>query len=290
MIRKNLKRRRGESILQKILVGLGLTILSLYVLLPLVNMLFASIKPLEEIQITGKGLIPSRFDFGTYVRMWQTVALLKYIKNSFIIIGISTFLSVLVSIFSGYALQRFVFKGKRLFGNFLIFAQMFPLFMILLPMYLLFVLIQQITPLRLVGTYTGVIITYLTFALPFSIWLMKGFFDTIPRELEEAAFIDGCGYFGTIFRIIVPVSIPGVIAVGTYSFLLGWQEVLFASVLTNEDTRTVAVGLANFSTTTSTYWNELMAASVTVTIPLVVIFLLMQKYLIAGLTAGSVKG
>jgi multiple sugar transport system permease protein len=156
--------------------------------------------------------------------------------------------------------------------------------------YLLFVAIRKYLGFPLVGTYQGVILTYMTFALPFSIWMMRGFFETIPRELEEAAYIDGCGVVRALFTIIVPVSIPGIISVALYSFLLGWEEVLFASVLTNKATRTVAVGLRNFSSTTSTYWNEMMAAAVAVTIPIVIIFLFLQRYFIRGLTAGSVKG
>ncbi|MEK3884966.1 carbohydrate ABC transporter permease [Paenibacillus sp. PL2-23] len=210
--------------------------------------------------------------------------------NSFTIILTSTFLSVIVSIFAGYTLQRFVFRGKRLFGNFLITAQMFPGVLFLLPIYLMFIFLQTNFGIQLVGTHVGVILTYMTFALPFSIWMMKSYFESIPRELEEAAHIDGCSQIGIIFRIIIPVSLPGVIAVVIYSFLLGWEEVLFASILTDSETRTIAVGLRNYASTTSTYWNEMMAAAVTVTLPVVVIFLLLQKYLISGLTEGGVKG
>ena len=282
--------RKRTSLIEQLFFWGGLLGLSVYVLLPIGNMILASIKPLEEIQVTGANFLPSRYDLGTYVRMWKTVPLLGYIKNSFIIIGIATMLSVLISIFAGYVLQRFVFPGKKSFGNYLITAQMLPNFLLLLPIYLLFVAVRKYLGFPLVGTYQGVILTYMTFALPFSIWMMRGFFETIPRELEEAAYIDGCGVVRALFTIIVPVSVPGIISVALYSFLLGWEEVLFASVLTNKATRTVAVGLRNYSSTTSTYWNEMMAAAVAVTVPIVIMFLVLQRYFIKGLTAGSVKG
>lgn len=172
----------------------------------------------------------------------------------------------------------------------LILAQMLPGILFLIPLYLLFSLMRTGLGLQLVGTHFGVVITYLTFSLPFSIWMMKSYFSAIPIELEEAALIDGCGYVKTLFRIVLPVATPGVIAVGIYSFLVGWEEVLFASVLTNEATRTISVGLRNYASAQVVYWNEMMAAALTVTVPVVIIFLFLQRYLVMGLMAGSVKG
>lgn len=275
---------------EKLLPTFIIVILSVYVILPLLNMIVASVKPLNEIQISKGGLWPSRFDFGTYVRMWSTVPLSKYILNSTIIVTISTAISIVVSVFAGYALDRFRFRGRKFFGHFLVSAQTMPNFLILLPLYLIYVFIRATFRIPMVGTYQGIIITYLAFTLPFSIWMMKGFFETIPRELEEAAFIDGCGYLTSIRKIILPLTVPGVTAVSIYAFLLGWQEVLFASALTDQSTRTISVGLRNYASTTSTYWNEMMAASVTVTIPIVAIFIFLQRYFISGLTAGGVKG
>ncbi len=289
-----MKKRKAKALSDllwgKILPWIVLAGLSVYVILPLLNMIIASVKPLSEIQVSSGGLLPSRFDFGTYVRMWDTVPLLHYIINSLIIVSISTAISIVISVFAGYALDRFRFRGRRLFGHFLVSAQTMPNFLILLPLYLIYVFIRAVLRVPMVGTYQGVIITYLAFTLPFSIWMMKGFFETIPKELEEAAFIDGCGYIAAIRKIILPLTLPGVTAVAIYGFLLGWQEVLFASALTDSSTRTIAVGLRNYASTTSTYWNEMMAASVTVTIPIVLLFIFLQRYFISGLTAGGVKG
>jgi multiple sugar transport system permease protein len=278
------------SIPGRIFFWFSILILCTYVLLPLINMMAASVKPLEEIQVITDSFIPKRWDFGTYSRMWRTVPLLHYIGNTFIIVGLSTLFSIGVSIFAGYAMQRFRFRGRRAFGNMLILAQMLPGILFLLPLYLMFNVLRTRFHIQLVGTHIGIVITYMTFSLPFSVWMMKSYFGAIPVELEEAAFIDGCGYFKTLFRVVLPVAVPGIIAVGIYSFLVGWEEILFASVLTNSATRTLSVGLRNYASAQVVYWNEMMAAALCVTVPVVLIFLILQKYLVIGLTAGSVKG
>lgn len=284
-----MKKKTVQKIAYRFFFVLSLLILSTYVLLPIINMAIASVKPLQSIQITGASLLPDTYDFGTYSRMWKTVPLIKYIKNTMIVVTMSTVLSVLVSVFAGYVLQRFKFRGRTIFGNMLIFAQMMPGILFLLPLYLLFNLILQTTGIKLTGTYLGLIITYMTFSLPFSIWMMRSYYQAIPVELEEAAFIDGCGYIGTLFRIVLPVAKPGVIAVIIYSFLVGWEEIMFASVLTNDSTMTISVGLRNYASAQVVYWNEMMAAALTVTVPVVIAFLFLQKYLVQGLTAGGVK-
>lgn len=279
-----------KKILFQVFFVLSLLILSTYVLLPIINMVIASVKPLEEIQIIQDSIFPKKFDFGTYSRMWKTVPLMKYITNTVIVVSMATLFSVIVAVFSGYILQRFKFRGKKAFGNTLIFAQMLPGILLLLPLYLLYNLIFNATGIKLVGTYLGLVITYMTFSLPFSIWMMSSFYQSIPIELEEAAFIDGCGYIRTLVSIVLPVARPGVIAVVIYSFLVGWEEIMFASVFTGSATRTISVGLRNYASAQVVYWNEMMAAALTVTIPVVIAFLFLQKYLVQGLTAGSVKG
>ena len=278
-----------KRLLWKIFMIFSLIFLTIYVLAPLFTMITTSIKPLENIQIIEKSLIPDKYDLETYKRMWKTVPLLEYIINSLIVVGISTLLSVFVAIIVGYVMNRFTFIGKKLFGNMLIFAQLLPGILFLLPLYLLFTLVNRQIGLKLVGTYKGLIITYMTFALPFSIWMMKEYFHSVPKELEEAAYIDGCGYLRTLFRIVYPIARPGVIAVTIYSFFVGWEEIMFASVLTNAETRTISVGLRTYAAAEIVFWNEMMAAAVTVTLPVIIIFLFLQKYLVQGLTAGCVK-
>lgn len=278
------------KILYKIFFVFSLIVLSTYVLLPLVNMALASVKPLEDIQIISDSFIPKKFDFGTYSRMWKTVPLLKYIKNTLIVVGISTLLSVTISVFVGYVLNRFKFRGQKIFGNALIFAQMLPGILLLLPLYMLYMVITDKTGIQLAGTYQGLIITYMTFSLPFSIWMMRSYYQSIPVEMDEAAYIDGCGQLRTLIQIILPVARPGVIGVTIYSFMVGWEEIMFASVLTSDETQTISVGLRNYQSAQIVYWNEMLAAAMTVTVPVVILFMFFQKYLVQGLTAGSVKG
>jgi multiple sugar transport system permease protein len=168
-------------------------------------------------------------------------------------------------------------------------TQMFPGILFLLPLFLIFVSIGNATGITLLGSRTGLIITYLTFSLPFSIWLLVGYFDSIPRGLDEAAWVDGCGPLRALFRVVIPAAIPGIVTVAIYAFMTAWGEVLFASVMTNDTTRTLAVGLRDYSTQNDVYWNQIMAASIVVSIPVVAGFLLMQRFLVTGLTAGSVK-
>jgi multiple sugar transport system permease protein len=168
-------------------------------------------------------------------------------------------------------------------------TQMFPGILFLLPLFLIFVSIGNATGFALLGSRTGLVITYLTFSLPFSIWLLVGYFDSIPHSLDEAARVDGCGPLLALLRVVIPAAIPGIITVAIYAFMTAWSEVLFASVMTNDTTRTLAVGLRDYSTQTDIYWNQIMAASIVVSIPVVAGFLLMQRFLVAGLTAGAVK-
>ena len=191
--------------------------------------------------------------------------------------------------FAAYAVSRYRFRGRRVFTLVVLSTQMFPGILFLLPLFLIFVSIGNATGIALIGSRTGLVITYLTFSLPFSIWLLVGYFDSIPRGLDEAAWVDGCGPLRALFRVVIPAAIPGIITVAIYAFMTAWGEVLFASVMTNDTTRTLAVGLRDYSTQNDVYWNQIMAASIVVSIPVVAGFLLMQRFLVTGLTAGSVK-
>ena len=168
-------------------------------------------------------------------------------------------------------------------------TQMFPGVLFLLPLFMIFVNIKSTFGIQLVGTRSGLVLMYLTFSLPFSIWMLSGYFNGIPRELDDAAKVDGCTPLGALFRVILPAARPGVVAVAIYSFMTAWGEVLFASVMTTDANRTLAVGLRLYSTQTAVYWNQIMAASLAVSVPVVIVFLLLQRSFVAGLTAGAVK-
>ena len=265
-----------------------LTVLTIFALLPLYVMVSSSLKPLQDVSGTFRW-IPSPITFSSYIQMWQTVPLAQYFVNSLIVCTCAAALSVLVATFAAYAVSRYRFRGRRLFTLVVLSTQMFPGILFLLPLFLIFVSIGNATGITLLGSRTGLIITYLTFSLPFSIWLLVGYFDSIPRGLDEAAWVDGCGPLRALFRVVIPAAIPGIITVAIYAFMTAWGEVLFASVMTNDTTRTLAVGLRDYSTQNDVYWNQIMAASIVVSIPVVAGFLLMQRFLVTGLTAGSVK-
>jgi len=266
----------------------GLAFLSLVVVVPLYVVLTTSIKPLADVQ----GLftwIPSRVTLEPYVQIWQTVPLATYFKNSLIVTISATVLSVAMAVLAAYSLARLRFKGQRSFSLVVLSTQMFPGILFLLPLFLIFVQIQRTVGVQLTGSYLGLIITYMTFSLPFSIWMLTGYFASIPKELEEASMIDGTGRLGALFRVIIPVAKPGIIAVAVYAFITAWGEVLFASVLTSKDTRTLSIGLRAYASQQDVYWNQLMAASVVVSLPVLIGFMLVQKHLITGLSSGAVK-
>ncbi|MBD8585070.1 carbohydrate ABC transporter permease [Frigoribacterium sp. ACAM 257] len=272
----------------KIFRFFGLAFLSLVVIVPLYVVLTTSIKPLADVQ----GLftwIPSRVTLEPYVQIWQTVPLASYFKNSLIVTISATILSVAMAVLAAYALARLRFKGQRSFSLVVLSTQMFPGILFLLPLFLIFVQIQRTVGVQLTGSYLGLIITYMTFSLPFSIWMLTGYFASIPKELEEASMIDGTGRLGALFRVIIPVAKPGIIAVAVYAFITAWGEVLFASVLTSKDTRTLSIGLRAYASQQDVYWNQLMAASVVVSLPVLIGFMLVQKHLITGLSSGAVK-
>jgi multiple sugar transport system permease protein len=265
-----------------------LTLLTVFAVVPVYAMLTSSLKPLAD--VTGKfRWFPSELTLRPYVDIWHTVPLGRYFLNSVIVASAATGLSVVIAIFAAYAVSRYRFRGRRLFTVTVLSTQMFPGILFLLPLFLIFVNIGNATGIALYGSRGGLILTYLTFSLPFSIWMLAGYFESIPRGLDEAALVDGCGPLGALFRVIVPAAVPGIVAVAIYAFMTAWSEVLFASVMTNDTTRTLAVGLRGYSTQNDVYWNQVMAASLVVSVPVVAGFLLLQRYLVAGLTAGAVK-
>ncbi|MEV6653773.1 carbohydrate ABC transporter permease [Streptomyces sp. NPDC051219] len=265
-----------------------LSLLAGFVLLPVYVMASSSLKPLQDVSGEFRW-IPSGLTFRPYLDIWETVPLARYFLNSLLVAGAATVCSVTVAVFAAYAVSRYRFRGKRVFTVTVLSTQMFPGILFLLPLFLIFVNIGNTTGVALYGSRGGLILTYLTFSLPFSIWMLIGYFDSVPRELDEAAMVDGCGPLGALFRVVVPAAIPGIVAVAVYAFMTAWGEVLFASVMTNDTTRTLAVGLQGYATQNDIYWNQVMAASLVVSVPVVAGFLLLQRYLVAGLTAGAVK-
>jgi multiple sugar transport system permease protein len=265
-----------------------LSLLALFTLAPIYVMVTSALKPLRDVQGEFRWW-PSTFSLRPFVDIWHTVPLAQYFTNSLIVSGAATVCSVTVAIFAAYAVSRYRFRGRRLFTIAVLSTQMFPGILFLLPLFLIFVNVGNLTGLELYGSRTGLILTYLTFSLPFSIWMLVGYFDGIPQGLDESAQVDGAGPVRTLFRIILPAALPGVVAVAVYAFMTAWGEVLFASVMTDETSRTLPIGLQGYSTEHDVYWNQVMAASLVVSAPVVAGFLALQRHFVAGLTAGAVK-
>ena len=273
----------------KILRVVGLAFFTLITLFPLYTVLISSIKPLADVRSAFRW-VPSRITFAPYADIWSTIPLARYFLNSVLISLGATAISVFVAILAAYAISRYRFSGRGVFSLIVLSTQMFPGILFLLPLFVIYVNLERALGIQLYGSYAGLIITYLTFALPFSIWMLVGYFDSIPRELEQAAMVDGTTALGALFRVLVPVSMPGIVAVAIFAFMTAWGEVLFASVLTDDATRTLAVGLRNYAIQSNVYWNQLMAAAIVVSIPVVAGFLALQRYLVQGIAAGGVKG
>jgi multiple sugar transport system permease protein len=268
--------------------AIGLVGLSLFALIPVWVMVTSALKPLADVQDRFTWF-PSHLSTKPFVEMWKTIPLADYFVNSVVVSTIASVASVFVALFAAYALSRYRFRGRQTFSVVVLSTQMFPGILFLLPLYVIFVNLGNTTGIQLYGSRTGLIITYMTFTLPFAIWMLTGYLDSVPRDLDEAAKVDGCGPVGAFIRVVIPAAMPGIIAVLIYAFMTAWGEVLFASVLTNGSTRTLAVGLQGYATQNNVYWNQIMAAALTVSVPVVVGFLVLQRYLVAGMTAGSVK-
>jgi multiple sugar transport system permease protein len=262
-----------------------LTVLAAIVLLPFYWMVVSSFRSPQALFSSKPSLWLSEPVLVHYAHVLHRTPFVIQFENSAIVALCTTLACILAGSFAGYSFSRFRFKGKLVISVIIFLAMMFPATVVLIPMFLVF------RTFKLLNTYGGLIIAYATFALPFCTWMMKGFFDSIPVELEEAAIVDGCSRAGAMFRIALPLAAPGVAATAMFGFLLAWNEYLFALTLTtSENMRTLPVGLTLFSGEYYTNYGALMAASLMVCVPVLVFFLYTNKYMIQGLTAGAVKG
>ena len=225
-----------------------------------------------------------------YVDMWRNVDFGLYLRNSFLICGLSMIFAMVFATLAAYAMSRFDFPGVNLMSVAILATQMVPQILFLIPTYSNFVKVTEMTGFPIKGTFYGMIFVYSAFYIPFSIWILRGFFAAIPLELEEAARIDGCSPIQVFWYVVLPLVIPGIIATGVYTFLTAWDELMFAWVLTSADTMTIPVGIRNFVGNYQNRFDLIMAAATVATLPVMILFFMLQKYIVKGLTAGAVKG
>ena len=241
--------------------------------------------PEREIFRIPPAWLPPELTGQAYAQILGTAAHLRVFANSYVVALAVTAVSLLLATLAAYSFSRFDFRGSRSIQFFIVATQMVPPVSLIIPYFIL------ITTLQLYNTYAALVLTYTAFVLPFATLMLLSYFNTIPRDLEEAAMVDGCGQLGALVRIVLPIVRPGLVATGVYGFLLAWNEYLFAVTLTRSpDMRLVPVALASLAGEHAYQWNVLMAFSVLACLPLFVGFLCFERYLIAGLTLGAVKG
>ena len=236
---------------------------------------------------------PKQLTFANYRQIWSTVPLGRGLANSLLVAGAVAVSCALVGVFSAYVLVRYAFRGRRTVLRALLGMQSIPGTLLLLPVFVLFATIGNTLGVATIGTRWSLFVTYLTFGLPFATWIMVTYLRGLPGELMEAARIDGAGTWQILTRIVIPLSWPGLVVAAIFSFLLGWNDVLFASVMTNVDTRTAAVVLQVFGTSQEggaiPPYGQAMAAALVCALPVVTLYLAFQRYIVGGLTAGGVK-
>ena len=276
---------KNIKIILRILTHLVLVIFTLIAIYPVLQVVTISLRPSDKLLSTSLEIIPQNATLKSYVSLFTDQPFLLWVRNSALISLTVTLTGVALAAMSGYAFSRFNFIGKKIGLLGLLVTQMFPATMLLLPLYLMLIY------LGLINSYLVIIITYSATALPFCIWTMKGYYDTIPVSLEEAARIDGCNQFQAFYKVILPLASPALVITGLFSFMTAWSEyIVAAQILQDTQLWTLPLGLKSFEANMSTEWGLYGAASLIVMIPVVVLFIILSKWLVSGLTLGSVKG
>jgi multiple sugar transport system permease protein len=272
--------------------NLGLNALTYLVLLvmlaPVIWLVLSSLQPNGNLANGDYDLLHPTVD--AFGEMWRNIDFERDLANSIVICTGAAALATAFASSAGYALARFRFRGDRAYGLTVIGTQLIPGSLFLLPVFLGFVWLKQNTPIALLDTHVGMILVYTAFFTPLAIYFMRAFFQAIPRELEEAALVDGCTRFGAFVRVVIPNAAPGLLATFVYAFLFAWDELLFATALTEQTSETIPIGIRNFIGNYNEEYDQLMAAGVVSTIPVLVAFFATQRWLVKGLTAGAVKG
>lgn len=278
MISKNKKLRRA-------ILYLCAFIVCIVVLYPAFVMAITSLKSTSEMYSSDMTILPKEWQWSNLWKVWSVAPLLKYFRNSVIVAFGATFLSLLCGIPAAYALVRLDFKWKPIYFAAIVISQMFT------PVVLLVGIYRTMTDLNLTNSLLGLILVNAAFNQAFTVWLLRGTFQAIPFEMEEAAHVDGCTRFQSLYRVLLPQAAPGMVTVLIYVFIEVWNEYSIAlTLITTDVIKPISVGISAFSSYTTIEWQYLFAASLYATIPVVILFVLVEKHLVTGLTAGGVKG
>jgi ABC-type glycerol-3-phosphate transport system permease component len=268
------------------LLSYTLLILALFItLFPILWIVLTSLKTTQETMVYPPKLLPSKIQLDAYVAVIREKNFPLYFKNSAIVSLSATLACMFFATLAGYGFSRFKFPGSKAIFLFILMATMFPAVLMIVPYFLM------LRTIGLLNTYIAYVLAYTSFSLPFATWMMRGFFESIPKEIDESGLVDGCTWFTTFRRLCLPLAGPGMASTAIYSFLLSWNQYLFALTLTTKQEKyMLPVGIANLVGEYWVDWSVLMAASVLAMIPVIIFNIFMEKYLVRGMTAGAVKG
>lgn len=270
--------------LVKLLIIVGLVVGALYAGFPILWMFVCSFKPNTEIFAYPPTFISETFSFDAYAAIFSDPTKIRFFINSYVISLAVTALTLVVAVLAAYSFSRYEFRFKKVLNMLIISVQAVPPITLLIPYFGL------IVTLGLYNTYWALILTYLVFTLPYAILMLTGYFNTLPKELDEAVMIDGGSHFKALWKVLVPISVPALVSVGMYTFMQAWNEYLFALTLTKTvDMRTVPIGIQQLMGQHAYAWNEMMAMSILGCLPVLILFLFFQRYFIGGMTSGAVK-
>jgi len=275
---------RGDSPMKIIGIYVILLVFCAITLYPLLNVLSVALRPGNQLFSTSLAIIPEGATLDNFRRAIGETDLLLWLKNSLIISTCTAIFGVVLSATAAYSFSRFTFWGRKSGMMVFLITQMFPAPMLLLPMYILLVRLQ------LVNSFFGLLIPYTATAVPFCVWMLKGYFDTIPKSLEESAYIDGCNVWQSMYKIVLPLSTPALAISALFSFMSAWSEFVIARViLTSADKLTLPVGLIQLQGSFSAEWGVYSASALITSLPVIILFISLSKFLVGGLTVGGVK-
>ncbi len=279
-----MRKIKSLSSRQLAIYGCALVLL-IFAAFPFFWMISTAFKPLREIFAYPPYFFPKDSTLANFVRLFEQTRFLTYFKNSVIVSTSAVVVTMIIATAGAYSLTRFRYYGRERIASLILFTYMFAPIMIIIPFY---VLIRKI---GIANTHFALIMAYTAFCLPFNIWLLKAFFQSIPIVLEEAALTDGAGRIQAIIHVVFPLALPGIIATGIFTFILAWNDYIFVRILiTSDELKTLSVGIADLYNATVIDWGMIMSGGMMITIPVLVFFTFIQRNLIAGWGAGAVKG
>ena len=277
--------KRSSHFIQRVVLYLSIASVCATVLFPVYWMLLTSLRPTRFTMSYPPAFLPEEIRWAAYAELFQTIPIALWLRNTAVVSAGTTLVCVVCSVLGAYALSSFSWRGRSLFGAALLGTQMLPEALLVIPIFIIF------RRVGLIDTLQSLVVTDAAFAIPVGVWILKGFFDTIPFEVREAALVDGCTPLGVLWRIVLPLSFPAIVAVSVIAFFDGWNEYLFASTfITSNELRLATVGLASFIGELATPVELVFAATVVFTLPPIAFYFVMQRFLVSGLTGGAVKG